>query len=125
MQGETDAADRKHAGAYAANLVHFVACLRKDLAGPRMHVVLGRIGPPPPAGYRYQSMVRDAQVSVAADDERTWWADTDDLARDTDHIRLLAEGVVSLGERRARARLQAGWSPQESTAPELPYRKIH
>ena len=108
LQGETDAARLDSAAAYEANLRDFIARLRQDLAfavrgsGP-LPVVLGRVGPPPPRGYPHQERVRNAQVRVAESLPGLAWVDTDDLARDTDGVHLLAPGVLKLGERWAAA----------------------
>lgn len=103
MQGETDGAKAEHAEAYARNLTRFVARVRADLAAPALPFVLGRIGPRPSKGYAYQDMVRAAQVAVVADGAAMAWVDTDDQARFTDSVHLLAPGVMVLGERMASA----------------------
>lgn len=115
MQGETDAASETHADAYEANLQAFITRVRRDLATPGLPFILGRIGPPPPKGYPFQARVRAAQDAVAAASPGTAIVGTDDLARDTDGIHLLASGVIALGERWADAWLRLPRSPAESS----------
>jgi hypothetical protein len=107
MQGETDGAQAPHARAYEANLQAFIARVRTDLGTAHskrpLPFVLGRVGPPPRRGYAHQELVRAAQVRVAKAVTAVAWVDTDDLARDTDGIHLLAPGVLTLGERWAAA----------------------
>ncbi len=120
MQGETDGARLESATAYEANLRALLDRVRRDFAfavrgsGP-LPVVLGRIGPPPARGYPHQALVRTAQVRAAGSLPATSWVDTDDLARDTDGVHLLAPGVLTLGERWATAWLRVGGNP--STPP--------
>lgn len=120
MQGETDANRADHADAYAANLEDFIGRVREDLSAPSLPFVLGRIGPPPPKGYEFQNQVRRAQTSVAARVAATAWVDTDDLPRDTDHVHLLAEGVLRLGERWADAWRHLQRSPPDASNPRSP-----
>ncbi|MES2694593.1 MAG: sialate O-acetylesterase [Verrucomicrobiota bacterium] len=119
MQGETDGAKEEHAAGYEQALRAFIARVRKDFGGdgargsgvsavgaPLLPVILGRVGPPPARGYAYQERVRQAQVRVAEAGERILWVDTDDQPRDTDGVHMLAEGVITLGERWAEAWLK-------------------
>lgn len=125
MQGETDAKNPVEAAAYGENLRRFIAALRRDLESPYLPFILGRIGPPPPTGHPHQNLVRTAQQEVSRMMPDTAWVDTDDLPRDTDHIHLLAPGVMTLGERWAEAWREHQRSLTESTtsgSPPVPAR---
>lgn len=101
MQGEADAKESSQAQAYATNLASFVARVRQDFQAPIAPFILGRIGPD--AKNPNQDVVRQAQVKVAGEVPRMAWVDTDDLDRDTDGVHLMAPGVITLGERLAKA----------------------
>jgi len=115
LQGETDAAQEAPARAYAANLAHFIAATRRELGVPGLPVILGRIGPPPPNGYPYQELVRQAQVEIARQLPHVALVSTDDLPRGSDGIHLTAAGVMTLGERWAEAWREHQRYPAEST----------
>ena len=116
MQGETDGANTANAHAYAENLAAFIRRVRADFNTPELPFVLGRVGPRPPKGYACQDVVRAAQVRIADNMPYTRWVDTDDQARDSDGVHLLAPGVITLGERMAAARLQRR-GPSRSNVP--------
>ncbi len=115
MQGETDAVDEASALAYGKNLSALISAVRRDFSTPDLPFILGRIGPPPPNKYRRQHLVREAQTTIIAATPMAAWVNTDDLARDTDGIHLLAAGVMTLGERWAESWLRLKRSPQEAS----------
>ncbi len=102
MQGETDAAFRGPAREYGQNLTDFISAARRDLRAPDMPFVIGRI--PDISGaygsFRFSSVVRTAQVHVAATVRRTYVVSTDGLERDaSSRIHFDTRGIVDLGRR--------------------------
>jgi len=80
MQGERDAKE-KHGEVYADAMRGLIDQLAADLKREKINFVIGRLSDFDMENKRYQhwTMVRDAQVKVAEDDERGAWVDTDDL----------------------------------------------
>lgn len=80
MQGERDAKE-KHGEVYAASLRGLIDQLAGDLQREHINFVIGRLSDFDLNNQRYGhwTMVRDAQVKVAEDDDLGDWVDTDDL----------------------------------------------
>jgi hypothetical protein len=96
MQGESDANNHTYATNYATNLTSFIAKVRQDFGVQDMRFVLGRIDTWPWGAAGDCTLVRDAQVAVAAADSHAAWIDTDNLQRVyTGHYGT--QGQVDLG----------------------------
>ena len=80
MQGERDAKE-KHGEVYAVSMRGVIDQLAGDLQREHINFVIGRLSDFDLNNERYAhwTMVRDAQVKVAEDDDRGDWVDTDDL----------------------------------------------
>ncbi len=108
MQGESDAKE-KHGEVYAASLRGLIAQLQKDLGRSDLNVVIGRISDFDMGDTRFPhwTIVRKAQVKVAASSRRYAWVDTDDLndgvdrkgRKITNGLHYSAEGYKLLGKR--------------------------
>ena len=113
MQGERDAKE-KHGEVYAASMRGLIDQLATDLKRKEINFVIGRLSDFDMDNKRYPhwTMVRDAQVKVAEDDERGAWVDTDDLndKGTPDNIKhdlhYTKDGYVELGKRFAEAALK-------------------
>ncbi|MGK3963791.1 sialate O-acetylesterase [Sorangium sp. So ce118] len=129
MQGENEAG-WSAAFRYGDALRSFIAAVREDLRAPDLPVVLGRIsdnlypanGGPIAAGREANiDAVRAAQVTVAEEDPRVAWVDTDDFAprRPDDAYHFDSAAYQVLGQRFADAYIalagEAG-SPSASSA---------
>lgn len=109
MQGERDARE-KHGEVYAASMRGLIDQLAADLKREHINFVIGRLSDFDMQNKRYPhwTMVRDAQVRVAEDDERGAWVDTDDLndkgnpGRIKHDLHYTRDGYVELGKRFAR-----------------------
>ncbi|WP_437282197.1 sialate O-acetylesterase [Sorangium sp. So ce375] len=114
MQGENEAGWTA-AFSYGDTLRGFIAAIREDLGVPGLPVVLGRIsdnlypanGGPIAVGKEANiDAVRAAQVTVAEEDPRVAWVDTDDLTpRPDDAWHFDSAAYQHLGERFADAYL--------------------
>ncbi|WP_437593549.1 sialate O-acetylesterase [Sorangium sp. So ce1000] len=115
MQGENEAG-WSAAFTYGDTLRGFIAAIRQDLGVPALPVVLGRIsdnlypanGGPIAAGKEANiDAVRAAQVTVAEEDPRVAWVDTDDFTarRPDDTWHFDSAAYQRLGERFADAYL--------------------
>ncbi|WP_437553329.1 sialate O-acetylesterase [Sorangium sp. So ce367] len=126
MQGENEAG-WSAAFSYGDTLRGFIAAIRADLGVPGLPVVLGRVsdnlypanGGPIAAGKEANiDAVRAAQVTVAEEDPRVAWVDTDDFTArspdDTYHFDSAAYQL--LGERFAEAYLALVREEGSSTA---------
>ena len=106
MQGERDARE-KHGTVYAASMRGLIDQVAADLKREKINFVIGRLSDFDNDNKRYPhwTMVRDAQVKVAEDDERGAWVDTDDLndKGTPDNIKhdlhYTKDGYVELGKR--------------------------
>ncbi|MEM9021629.1 MAG: sialate O-acetylesterase [Planctomycetota bacterium] len=80
MQGEKDARE-KHGEVYAASIRGLIDQVATDLGRDKINFVIGRLSDFDMENKRYAhwTVVRDAQVRVAEDDELGEWVDTDDL----------------------------------------------
>jgi hypothetical protein len=80
MQGERDAKE-KHGTVYADAMRGLIDQTAADMKRDKINFVIGRLSDFDMDNKRYPhwTMVRDAQVKVAEDDERGAWVDTDDL----------------------------------------------
>lgn len=112
MQGERDAKE-SHGEVYAASFKGVIEQLKKDLKRDDINFVIGRISDFDMAdkSYPHWTMVRDAQVKVAADDPRGAWVDTDDLNnKDPDQkgggLHYTPEGYKVLGQRFADSAIE-------------------
>lgn len=126
MQGERDAKTGL-SPAYEAAFRQLVDNLRRDLAAPDLHVVIGRLSDHSP-GDEFQSewdAIRALQVEIAASLRQGAWVDTDDLndqsrdGRVFDGLHYTKEGYLEFGRRLARqsARLILGLRPDPSGRP--------
>ncbi|WP_438043877.1 sialate O-acetylesterase [Sorangium sp. So ce128] len=126
MQGENEAG-WSAAFSYGDTLRGFIAAIRADLGVPGLPVVLGRVsdnlypanGGPIAAGKEANiDAVRAAQVTVAEEDPRVAWVDTDDFTArspdDTYHFDSAAYQL--LGDRFAEAYLALVREEGSSTA---------
>ncbi|WP_437300322.1 sialate O-acetylesterase [Sorangium sp. So ce426] len=126
MQGENEAG-WSAAFSYGNTLRGFIAAIRADLGVPGLPVVLGRVsdnlypangGPIAPGKAANIDAVRAAQVTVAEEDPRVAWVDTDDFTvrspDDTYHFDSAAYQL--LGERFAEAYLALVREEGSSTA---------
>lgn len=112
MQGERDARE-KHGKVYAAAMRGLIDQTAADLKREKINFVIGRLSDfdMEDKKYPHWTMVRDAQVKVAKDDERGAWVDTDDLndgknkqGRDIKNdLHYSVEGYKTLGKRFADA----------------------
>lgn len=106
MQGERDAREQ-HGTVYAQSMRGLIDQLAGDLKREHINFVIGRLSDFDMANekYKHWTMVRDAQVKVAEDDDRGAWVDTDDLndKGTPDNIKhdlhYTKEGYVTLGKR--------------------------
>ena len=78
LQGESDAAERK-GDTYEANLTAFIAHMREQFAAPEMPFIIARVLNEYGRKSGHATLVRDAQVKVAADTQNVECFDTDDL----------------------------------------------
>ncbi len=80
MQGERDAKEG-HGEVYAASLRGVIDQVAGDLQREQINFVIGRLSDYDMSNQKcpHWTMVRDAQVKVAEDDDRGAWVDTDDL----------------------------------------------
>ncbi|WP_199693685.1 sialate O-acetylesterase, partial [Sorangium cellulosum] len=126
MQGENEAG-WSAAFRYGDALRDFIAAVREDVGVPRLPVVLGRVsdnlypanGGPIAVGREANiDAVRAAQVTVAEEDPRVAWVDTDDFAPrspdDTYHFDSAAYQV--LGQRFADAYIALASAEGSSSA---------
>jgi hypothetical protein len=101
MQGEWDADTLTNAKAYRANLARLIARLRADLRVPSLPVVAGRIRDVRTVSLwrPFSDVVRQAQMSVAVTDPRTYLVSTDGLPIDPrSPVHFDTRGIVGLGE---------------------------
>jgi hypothetical protein len=107
MQGENDAR-MKWGEVYATSLTGLMAQLRTDLARQDINFVIGRISDFDNENKQYPhwTIVREAQVKVAAADPRAAWIDTDDLNGPKNNLHCTPEGYRILGERFATKALE-------------------
>ena len=125
MQGENEAGWTA-AFSYGDTLRGFIAAIREDLGVPGLPVVLGRIsdnlypanGGPIAVGKEANiDAVRAAQVTVAEEDPRVAWVDTDDLTpRPDDAWHFDSAAYQRLGERFADAYLALAREEGSSSA---------
>jgi hypothetical protein len=104
-----DLYDRLMTKVYAASLRGLIAQLQKDLGRSDLNVVIGRISDFDMGDTRFPhwTIVRKAQVEVAASSRRYAWVDTDDLndgvdrkgRKITNGLHYSAEGYKLLGKR--------------------------
>lgn len=126
MQGERDAKEKLHS-AYPDAMKQLITDLRRDLKQPDMYFVIGRLSDfGKPDNDPWQA-VRDAQVSVANEDQRGAWVDCDDLNDKTnakgvkrDDLHYTKDGYKLLGQRYARQAeaLVDGKAPAANGRPE-------
>ena len=114
MQGERDAKE-KHGEVYAQSMRGLIDQTATDLNREKINFVIGRLSDFDNENKRYPhwTIVRDAQVKVAEDDERGAWVDTDDLndgknrqGKDIKNdLHYSVDGYVKLGKRFAEKAL--------------------
>lgn len=115
MQGERDARE-SHGEVYAASMRGLIDQTAADLKREKINFVIGRLSDFDNDNKRYPhwTMVRDAQVKVAEDDEHGAWVDTDDLndgknkqgKEIKDDLHYSVEGYMTLGQRFADEAVQ-------------------
>lgn len=131
MQGENEAG-WSAAFTYGDTLRGFIRAIREDLGVPGLPVVLGRVsdnlypanGGPIAAGKEANiDAVRAAQVTVAEEDPRVAWVDTDDLTvrAPDDAYHFDSASYQLLGERFAEAYLalvreEGSWSASSASS---------
>jgi hypothetical protein len=100
MQGERDAKE-KHGNVYGASLRGLIDQLQSDLGREDINFVIGRLSDfdNDNKSYSHWTIVRDAQVKVAADDKRGAWVETDDLNGEKNGLHYNKEGYAELGKR--------------------------
>jgi len=122
MQGESDA-KRGTEGVYEEALTALIAKLRRDLAAPKMNVVIARISDHGTKNAKGQSfpgweVVRQAQENVVANDPRAALVNVDDCNGPKDGLHYPREGYTLMGQRMAReavALIKRGESAAAST----------
>lgn len=103
MQGGADAKSETRAAAYADNLDHLIAAMRRDFDNPVLPFVAGRSGRgSKSANPRYPAMgkVRAAQEKARPNYA---WVDCDNITVGPDKIHYDTQGMVDLGRKMATA----------------------
>jgi hypothetical protein len=109
MQGESDASQLAWAQAYQTNLANFIRRIRTDFDNVSLPFVFARISDSRLMLYR--EPVRVAQAAVDAADTNAVMVNTDDLPLSTDNIHYTDAGLLTLGQRFARAWLNLNRPP--------------